>query len=155
MEAVGRKFSHWPGNPATVGVVRWPSAGDTTGYKLRRPKLTPVYLISMAWADIQQCHERTERWLQLTQQPLFALEINQFSPLCSTHNEWPFVMRILNWAYWPLTAAINQAQLGFNCRHLQLHHAFTWRIQCTGWRLIFAAGGLITVVSVECIVSVF
>ena len=28
MEAVGRKFSHRPGNPATVEVVRWPSAGD-------------------------------------------------------------------------------------------------------------------------------
>jgi len=30
--AVGRKFSQRPGNPATVGVVRWPSAGDTAGY---------------------------------------------------------------------------------------------------------------------------
>ena len=28
-----------------VGVVRWPSAGDTAGYRLRRPKLTPVSLI--------------------------------------------------------------------------------------------------------------
>ena len=36
--AVGRKFSHRPGNPATVGVVRWPSVGDTAGYTLRRPK---------------------------------------------------------------------------------------------------------------------
>jgi len=46
LEAVGRKFSHRPGNPAIVGVVRWPSAGDTAGYRLRRPKLTPVYSIS-------------------------------------------------------------------------------------------------------------
>ena len=30
--AVGRKFSHRPGNPVTVGVGRWPSAGDTVGY---------------------------------------------------------------------------------------------------------------------------
>jgi len=28
-----------------VGVVRWPSAGDTAGYRLRRPELTPVSLI--------------------------------------------------------------------------------------------------------------
>ena len=47
LEAVGRKFSHRPGNPATVGVVRWPSAVDTVGYRLRWPKLTPVSLISM------------------------------------------------------------------------------------------------------------
>jgi len=33
--------------PATVGVVRWRSAGDTAGYRLRRPKLTPVRLLSM------------------------------------------------------------------------------------------------------------
>ena len=33
--------------PHEVGVVRWPSAGDTVGYRLRRPKLTPVSLISM------------------------------------------------------------------------------------------------------------
>jgi len=33
---VGRKFSHRPGNPATVGVVRWPAAGDTAGSSLRR-----------------------------------------------------------------------------------------------------------------------
>ena len=36
MEAVGRKFSHRPGNTATVGVVRWPAAGDTAGSSLRR-----------------------------------------------------------------------------------------------------------------------
>ena len=35
MEVVGRKFSHRPGNPATVGVVRWPAAGDTAGSSLR------------------------------------------------------------------------------------------------------------------------
>jgi len=45
-KAVGRKFSHRPGKPGTVGVVRWPSAGDTAGYRLRRPKLPPVSLIS-------------------------------------------------------------------------------------------------------------
>ena len=33
---VGRKFSHRPGNPATVGAVRWPAAGDTAGSSLRR-----------------------------------------------------------------------------------------------------------------------
>jgi len=32
LEAVGRKFSHRPGNPATVGVVRWLTASDTVGY---------------------------------------------------------------------------------------------------------------------------
>jgi len=47
LKAVRRKFSHRPGNPTTVGVVRWPSAGDTAGYRLRRPKLTPVSLISI------------------------------------------------------------------------------------------------------------
>ena len=36
LEVVGRKFSHRPGNPATVGVVRWPAAGDTVGSSLRR-----------------------------------------------------------------------------------------------------------------------
>ena len=49
VEAVGRKFSHRPGNPATVGVVRRPLVGDTAGYTLRRPKPTPVSLISMAY----------------------------------------------------------------------------------------------------------
>jgi len=32
-------------NPATVGAVRWPSAGDTAGYRVRRLKLTPVHSI--------------------------------------------------------------------------------------------------------------
>ena len=36
LEVVGRKFSHRPGNPARVGVVRWPAAGDTAGSSLRR-----------------------------------------------------------------------------------------------------------------------
>ena len=45
--AVGQKFSHRPGKPATVEVVRWPSAGDTAEYRLCRPKLTPVSSISM------------------------------------------------------------------------------------------------------------
>ena len=36
LEVVGRKFSHRPGNPVTIGVVRWPAAGDTTGSSLRR-----------------------------------------------------------------------------------------------------------------------
>ena len=40
-------FSHRPDNPATIGVERWPSAGDTAGYRVRQPKLTPVSLISM------------------------------------------------------------------------------------------------------------
>ena len=35
-KSLGRKFSHRPGNPATVGVVRWPAAGDTAGSSLRR-----------------------------------------------------------------------------------------------------------------------
>ena len=36
LEVAGRKFSHRPGNPATVGVVRWPAEGDTAGSSLRR-----------------------------------------------------------------------------------------------------------------------
>ena len=36
LEVVGRKFSLSPGNPATVGVVRWPAADDTAGSSLRR-----------------------------------------------------------------------------------------------------------------------
>ena len=47
LEAVGRKFSHRPGNPATGGVVRWSSTGNTVGYRLHRPKLTAISLISM------------------------------------------------------------------------------------------------------------
>jgi len=31
-----------PGKPATVGVVRCPSAGETAGHRLHRSKLTPV-----------------------------------------------------------------------------------------------------------------
>ena len=44
---LGWNFHTDPGNPATVGVARWPSSGDTAGYRLRSPKLTPVSLISM------------------------------------------------------------------------------------------------------------
>jgi len=47
LEAVGRKFSHRLGNPATVRVVRWPSASEAVVYRLCRPKLTQVSLISM------------------------------------------------------------------------------------------------------------
>jgi len=36
LEVVVQKFAHRPGNPATVGVVRWPAAGDTAGSSLRR-----------------------------------------------------------------------------------------------------------------------
>jgi len=36
LEVVGRKFSHRPGNPAAVRVVRWPAVGDTAGSSLRR-----------------------------------------------------------------------------------------------------------------------
>jgi len=36
LKVVGRKFSQSPGDPATVGVVRWPAAGDTAGSSLRR-----------------------------------------------------------------------------------------------------------------------
>jgi len=50
LETVERKFSHNRGNPATVGIVRWPSAGDSAGYRLRRPSLTAVSLISMLLA---------------------------------------------------------------------------------------------------------
>ena len=54
-EAVGWKFSHRPGNPATIGVVRCLSAGDTVGCRLCWPKLTPVDLISMVqWRCGQQ-----------------------------------------------------------------------------------------------------
>jgi len=45
--SVGRIFSHRSGNPATVGAVRWPSAGDTAGYRVRLLKLTPVHSILM------------------------------------------------------------------------------------------------------------
>jgi len=48
---LGRQFSHRPDKPVTVGVVRWPLAGDTAGYRLRRPKVTPVSLISMIQTD--------------------------------------------------------------------------------------------------------
>ena len=41
---VGRKFLRRPGNTASI---RWSSAGHTAGYRPRRSKLTPVYLISM------------------------------------------------------------------------------------------------------------
>jgi len=58
LEAVGRKFSHRPGNSATVGVVRWPSVGDTAGYRLCRPKLTPVSLVSMVYEFLICCHYR-------------------------------------------------------------------------------------------------
>ena len=44
-----RKFSHRPGQPATVGVVRCPLVGDTAGYRLHRPKLTPFSSISMVF----------------------------------------------------------------------------------------------------------
>jgi len=40
LEAVWWKFSHRPGNPATVEVARWQSAGY-------RRKLSPVTLIAM------------------------------------------------------------------------------------------------------------
>ena len=40
LETVEQKFSHRPGNPATVGVARWPAAGDTAGYNLLQPTLT-------------------------------------------------------------------------------------------------------------------
>jgi len=47
VETFTQVCSHRPGNPARVEVVRWPSAGDTAGCRLRQPKLTPVSLISM------------------------------------------------------------------------------------------------------------
>jgi len=48
LKAAGQKFSHIAGNPvATAGVVRWPSVGDTAGYRLRHPKLTSVSLFLM------------------------------------------------------------------------------------------------------------
>jgi len=34
-KSLGKNF-HRPGNPATVGVVRWPAAGDTAGSSLHR-----------------------------------------------------------------------------------------------------------------------
>jgi len=62
LEAVGWKFSHRPGNPARVGVVRWPSAGDTAGYGPRRPKLTRVFLISMGKAYYVRLSSGAQRW---------------------------------------------------------------------------------------------
>jgi len=56
MQAVGRRFSHRPGNPVAVGVVSWPSAGDTAGYGLRRPELTPVSLISIVVTDVENAY---------------------------------------------------------------------------------------------------
>jgi len=61
LEAVGRKFSDRPGNPATAGLVRWRSAGDTAlamgDAGVHRPKLTPVSLISMPTAAATVSHE--------------------------------------------------------------------------------------------------
>ena len=62
LEAVGWKFSHRPGNPGRVGVVRWPSAGDTAGYGPRRPKLTRVFLISMGKAYYVRLSSGAQRW---------------------------------------------------------------------------------------------
>jgi len=65
---LGRKFSHRPGNHATVGVIRWPPAADTAGYRLRRPKLTPVSLISMHRTQIARyvlAHPRLRKYVNL------------------------------------------------------------------------------------------
>jgi len=93
LESVGRKFSHRPGNPATDGVVRWPSAGDTAGYRLRRPKLTPVSLISMVSADVPfvqlwccwHSRERTDR-----------LQVQRIRSLSSKH---VFKWRCSHWSF--------------------------------------------------------
>jgi len=90
LEAVGRTFSHIPGNPATVGVVRWPSAGDTAGYRLRRPKLTPVSLISMSTPHELSRLVRYFNWCEVgrcdaTWDHAFSIAYNT-PPLVRSHN---------------------------------------------------------------------
>jgi len=46
--AIGGNF-HTDLASLPVGVVRWPLVGDTAGYRLRRPKLTPFSSISMVF----------------------------------------------------------------------------------------------------------
>ena len=58
------------------------------------------------------------------------------------------------------TAADDGNQLGSIRFQLQLPasgklYVFIWRIKHTGRRLLFAAGGLMTVVSIVCIAGVF
>jgi len=90
LEAVGRQFSHRPGNPATVGVVRWPSADDTAGYRLRRPKLTPVSLISMSTPHELSRLVRYVNWCEVgrcdaTWDHAFSIAYNT-PPLVRSHN---------------------------------------------------------------------
>jgi len=45
---LGRNFHTDLATLPQFEVVRWPSAGNTAGYRLRRPKITSVHLISTA-----------------------------------------------------------------------------------------------------------
>ena len=59
LEVVGRKFSHRPGNPATVGVVRWPAAGDTAGSSLRRLNSLQHRIYNLLGNHPERCSHHT------------------------------------------------------------------------------------------------
>ena len=59
LEVVGRKFLHRPGNPATVGVVRWPAAGDTAGSSLRRLSSLQHRIYNLL-GRIQEIHNKSK-----------------------------------------------------------------------------------------------
>jgi len=65
LEAVGRKFSHRAGNPVTVGVVRFSSAGETAaiGYaglsSLQFFNLDGHDTIAILWLNAEQSGELT------------------------------------------------------------------------------------------------
>jgi len=65
-----------PGNPATVGAVTWPLAGDIAGYRLRRPKLIPVSLISMVIARLDSGVTRDPIYKYLTIYPKMILSLS-------------------------------------------------------------------------------
>ena len=65
LEVVGRKFSHRPGNPATVGVVRWPAAGDTAGSSLRRPSSLQHRIYNLLGPDLQNILRQSYDYLTI------------------------------------------------------------------------------------------
>jgi len=91
LEAVRRKFLHRSGNPATVGVVRWPSAGDTAGYRLRRSKLTPVSVRTAL--DLCQFVRITQRMRIYKLIPRNVLLLHFAPPrvYIAKHKMWPVV----------------------------------------------------------------
>jgi len=51
---------------SAVGVVRWPFAGETAGYKQRWPNLTPVFLkISMGLPRNRECRAPAVKCMSL------------------------------------------------------------------------------------------